>query len=86
MYPNGKLASIWLADVEEIAGLPCTSNDNPFTIRFKVIHLGTDRMTYFYESGHLSQGMVARDVTVQGVALHKAQVVRLDEAGKVIVP
>lgn len=85
LYPNGKLRAIWLAHDEEIDGVPCTSSGNVFRMGFRVIHLGTDRMVYFGEDGHLHQAMLSRDITVGGRRYNKGDVVTVARDGQLAV-
>lgn len=83
LYTNGKLKAIWLADEEEINGVPCTSSNNPFRFGSQVTSLGTKRMVWFYENGNLQQAMLSRDITIQGHFFKKGDIIYFDQDGKV---
>jgi hypothetical protein len=83
MYPTGKLKAIWLADDQDIEGVPCTSSGNIFRFGFSVLHLGTRRMAWFHENGRLRQAMLSRDITIQGHSFSKGDIVSFDTNGKI---
>lgn len=83
LHPNGKLLAIWLAQDEVIDGVPCTSSGNVLRMGFGVIHLGTQRMAWFYENGRLQQAMLSRDVTLQGHGFKKGEVISFAPDGKI---
>jgi hypothetical protein len=80
-YHDGQLRAIWVTGVEEIDGVPCTSSTKgmPSAVSF----YGTDCMAWFYESGRLQQGMLARDATIQGHAFKMGDIVVFTREGKV---
>ena len=80
-FRDGKLRAIWVLGVEGIDGVPCTSIAEGMAMR--VSFYGSDRMAWFYENGHLQQGMLAQDATIQGHALKKGDLVTLSPDGKV---
>lgn len=82
LYPNGRLRAGFIAGDEEIDGVPCTSSANPFKMGPRVISLGTQRMVRFYDNGRLQQAMVSRDVTIQGHAFKKGDLVYLTPDGE----
>ena len=83
LHPNGKLLAIWLAQDEVIEGVPCTSSGNPFRMGLTAARLGTQRMAWFYDNGHLQQAMLSQDFTLQGHSFKKGEVISLDPDGKV---
>ncbi len=83
IYPSGKLKAVWLADDQDIEGIPCTSSGNIFRFGFKVIPLGTQRMAWFHENGRLAQAMLSRDITIQGHSFSKSDIVSFDINGKI---
>lgn len=83
LHPNGKLLAIWLAQDEVIEGVPCTSNGNPLRMGLTAARLGTQRMAWFYDNGHLQQAMLSQDFTLQGHSFKKGEVISLDRDGKV---
>lgn len=83
LHPNGKLLAIWLAQDEVIEGVPCTSSGNPFRMGLTAARLGTQRMAWFHDNGHLQQAMLSQDVTLQGHSFKKGDVISLDRDGKV---
>lgn len=78
-YRSGQLRAIWLQEVEEIDGVPCTSQTSgmPLRVRF----YGTDRMVCFHESGRLQQALVARDCTIQGQRFKAGDIIRFTPDG-----
>ncbi len=48
----------------------------------RLLFYGTDRMAWFYENGHLQQGLVARDCTIQGRNFKAGDIVRLTPDGQ----
>ena len=83
LHPNGKLLAIWLVQDEVIDGVPCTSSGNVLRMGFGVISLGTQRMAWFYDNGHLQQAMLSQNVTLQGHSFKRGDVVSLSLDGKV---
>jgi hypothetical protein len=83
LHPNGKLLAIWLAQDEEIEGVPCTSSGNPFRMGITAARRGTQRMVWFHDNGHLQQGMLSQDFTLQGHSFKRGDVISLDPDGKV---
>ena len=83
LHPNGKLLAIWLAQDEVIEGVPCTSSGNPLRMGITAARLGTQRMAWFHDNGHLQQAMLSQDVTLQGHSFKKGDVISLDPYGKV---
>lgn len=83
LHPNGKLLAIWLAQDEVIEGVPCTSSGNPLRMGLTAARLGTQRMVWFHDNGHLQQAMLSQDVTLQGHSFKKGEVISLDPDGKV---
>lgn len=83
LHPNGRLLAIWLAQDEIIDGVPCTSSGNVWRMGFGVIRLGTMRMAWFRPDGRLQQCMLSRDMTLDGHALRKSDVVSFDIDGHV---
>ncbi len=82
LYPDGKLRGIWLAHDEEIDGVPCTSSFKLFRMPWPKLTFGTDFMAWFYENGHLQQGMVSRQVTLQGRSFKAGDIISLTPAGR----
>ncbi len=82
IYLSGKLRAIWLAQDEEIDGVPCTSSQNPLRMPMRLLFYGTDCMAWFYENGHLQQGLVSRDCTIQGRKCKAGDIVRLTLDGQ----
>jgi hypothetical protein len=82
LHPNGKLLAIWLAQDEVIDGVPCSSSGNVLRMGLGVIHLGTQRMAWFYDTGRLQQAMLAHDFTLQGHHFTKGEVISLDPDGR----
>jgi hypothetical protein len=85
LHRNGKLLAIWLAQDEMIDGVPCTSSGNPFRMGLTAARLGTQRMAWFYENGHLQQAMLSQDFIVQGHSFKKGEVISLTLDGQVDV-
>lgn len=83
LHLNGKLKAIWLADDEEISGVPCSSSMNIFRFGSRVLSLGTKRMVWFYDNGQLQQAMLARDVTIQGHSFKKGDLIYFDKDGRI---
>lgn len=83
LHRNGKLLAIWLAQDEVIEGVPCTSSGNPFRMGLTAARLGTQRMAFFHDNGHLQQAMLSQDITLQGHSFKKGDVISLDGDGKV---
>ena len=81
LYPSGKLRAVGLAQDEEIDGVPCTSSQNPLRMGIRVIFYGLDAAAWFYENGHLEQGLVSRDCTIDGRKFKRGDVVRLTPKG-----
>lgn len=82
IYPNGKLKVIWLAEDENIDGVPCTSSGNILRFGLGVIPLGTQRMVWFHENGRLQQAMLSRDFTIQSQPFSKGDIVKFDAKGR----
>jgi hypothetical protein len=80
-YPSGKLRAAGLAKDEEIDGVPCTSSHNPFRMGMRVIFYGLDVRAWFYESGHLAQGMVSRACRIGGRNFKPGDIVCLTPEG-----
>jgi|GEM_PF-2049117 len=78
-YRDGKLRAIWVLGVEEIDGVPCTSDARGMPMGVSLY--GSDCMAWFYENGHLQQGMLAQDETIQGHTLKKGDIVSLKPEG-----
>jgi hypothetical protein len=76
-YPNGKLASIGLADTEVIDGIPCAVG-NVWNEAF-----GNGGRTLFYENGRLKYTKVAETTEYQGHVIKKGQHVQLKEDGTI---
>ncbi len=83
LHPNGKLLAVWLAQDEVIDGVPCTSSGNVLRMGLGVIRLGTQRMAWFHDNGHLQQAMLSQDVSLQGHSFKKGEVISLGPDGKV---
>jgi hypothetical protein len=83
LHQNGKLKAIWLADDEEINGIPCTSSENILKFGFQVLALDTKRMVWFYDNGQLNQAMLSCNFTIQGHPFRKGDIVIFDKNGKV---
>ncbi len=83
LHPNGKILAIWLVHDEVIDGVPCTSSGNPFRMGFRSARLGTQRMVWFYDNGHLQQAMLSQDLVLQGHSFKKGEVISLGPDGKV---
>jgi len=81
-YPSGKIRAIKLAQDEEIDGVPCTSSQNPLRLGTRVMFYGLDALAWFYEDGHLAQGMVSRKCTIQGREFKPGDIVRLTPEGR----
>lgn len=79
LYAGGKLCAIWLKETAVIDGVPCTSSTSGMPLR--VSFFGIDRMAWFHENGHLRQGLLARDCTLQGHAFKKGDVICLNPEG-----
>jgi len=84
-YSSGKLRAAHLAADEEIDGVPCTSSYNVFRLGVRVLSYGLDHRAWFYENGHLAQGLVSRDCTLEGRKFKPGDVVRLTRDGKLDV-
>jgi hypothetical protein len=82
LHPNGRLRAIWLVEDKEIDGIPCTSSGNIINMGWGVISLGTKRMAWFYNNGRLQQALLSRDVTIQGRAFKKGDIISLTPDGK----
>jgi hypothetical protein len=82
LHPNGRLQAIWLVEDKEIDGIPCTSSGNIIKMGWGVISLGTKRMAWFYDNGRLQQALLSRDVTIQGRAFKKGEIISLTPDGK----
>jgi hypothetical protein len=80
-YPSGKLRAAALAQDTEIDGVPCTSSHNPFRLGRRVLFYGLDVRAWFYESGHLAQGMVSRKCRIGGRDFKPGDIVRLTPTG-----
>lgn len=80
---NGKLKAIWLADDDEINGVPCSSSMNIFRFGSRVLSLGTKRMVWFYDNGQLQQAMLSRDVIIQGHSFKKGDLIYFDLDGRI---
>ena len=80
-YPSGKLRAVGLAQDEEIDGVPCTSRHNPLRLGTRVLFYGLDVRAWFYENGHLAQGLVSRDCTIEGRKFKPGDIVRLTPKG-----
>ena len=83
LHPNGRLKAVWLVHDEVIDGIPCTSSGNVLRMGLGVIRLGTMRMAWFRPNGRLQQCMLSRDVTLDGYALRRGDVIDLDVDGHV---
>ena len=81
-YPSGKLRAVALAQDEEIDKVPCTSSQNPLRMGIRVlVYGGMDACAWFYENGHLEQGLVSRDCTIEGRKFKPGDIVRLTSKG-----
>ena len=83
LHPNGKLLAIWLVQDEIIDGVPCTSSGNVLRMGFGVIWLGTQRMAWFHDNGHLQQAMLSQDFILQGRSFKKGEIISLSPDGQV---
>jgi len=82
IYSNGQLKAVWLADDQDIDGIPCTSSGNIFRFGVQVVRLGTRRMALFYENGRLQRAMLSRDITIQGHSFSKGDIISFGMDGK----
>jgi len=82
LYPNGTLRAFWLARDEVIDGVPCSSSKNVFKYGLRAITLGTNRMVYLHDNGHLRQAMLSRDCVFGDYAYERGDVVRFTPDGK----
>jgi len=72
-----------LAEQDEmIDGVPCTSRAGLFKMPLRVTFLGTERMAWFYEDGHLKQALLSCKFTIQGHNFKKGDVICLGADGK----
>ena len=78
-YANGKLALAWLAQTEEIQGVPCMAAS------FWTEVFGGKAMTCFHDNGSLSKCKLAKDITIEGHTFKKGDHVNFDRKGKLIV-
>jgi hypothetical protein len=83
LHLNGKLKAIWLADDEEINGVPCSSSGDIRRFGKKVLSLGTKRMVWFYDNGNLQQAMISRDITIQGYPFKKGDIIYFGADGRI---
>jgi pimeloyl-ACP methyl ester carboxylesterase len=81
LYPSGKLREVSLAQDVEIDGVPCTSSQNPLRMGIRVLVYALDSCAWFYENGHLEQGLVSRDCTIEGRKFKRGDIVRLTPEG-----
>jgi len=82
LYPNSTLRAFWLARDEVIDGVPCSSSNSVLKYGLRVITMGTNRMVYLYDDGHLRQAMLSRDCDIGGYPYDKGDVVRFAPDGK----
>ena len=83
LHPNGRLRAIWLVEDKEIDGIPCTSSANLFKMGWGAMSLGTKRMAWFHDNGRLQQALLSRDMTIQGRAFKKGEIISLTPDGKI---
>ncbi|GEM_PF-5418557 len=77
-YTNGKLALAWLAQEEEVQGVPCAPA-NFWTELF-----GGSAAVRFYDNGKLAKCKLARDVTIEGHFFKKGDHIRFDREGRLM--
>ena len=77
-YANGQLEMAWLAQEEEIQGVPCMAAS------FLGEVFGGTAMTCFHDNGKLARCKVARNVTIEGHAFKEGDHVSWDREGRLI--
>jgi hypothetical protein len=54
---------------------------NVFKMGLHAFFLGTQRMVWFYDNGHLQQALLSRDFTIQGRIFKKGDVIYFGSDG-----
>lgn len=78
-YTNGKLALAWLAQTEEIQGVPCMAAS------FLREVFGGSSGVRFHDNGNLSRCKLAKNFTIEGHAFKKGDHVSFDRERRLIV-
>lgn len=79
-HPGGALELCWLAEAEQIQGVPCGR------ATFIADVFGGGAGTYFHENGKLAGCKLSRDATLEGRPFRRGDHVRIDPNGKLVLP
>jgi hypothetical protein len=83
LYASGAIRAIWLAKGEAIQGVPGARRLPLGQGWWHSITLGAQAMTWFFEDGKLEQALLSQDITLDGHAFTRGDVVRFHRDGTV---